>query len=521
MQGQKDFHDKLSLCFRLSERVPKHNFYRRLRDLLDWEFLRPQTRPLYSHTGQPSLDPVVFFKLVLVGRLENIVSDRRLLEHCALRLDILYFLGYEVDEDLPWHSTISRTRQLYPATVFEHLFDQVFAQCVRAGLVAGDTQVVDSAPVKAAASLDSLREKPTPVASCLTVAGKPPVLPAPVVRSAPAHQLRREATRRAKRQAAPGGLGARHPKAQLLSNKTHYSPTDPDARISVKPGKARALNYLCSVAVDTASGIISHIQADFADRRDSIHLPDLVSRLQSRLATNELTLRDFVADTGYSNGFNYAFLEQRGVTPWIPVFGAYKPAPEGFTYEADVDAFRCPAGKLLSFRNYATSKDGTWAKNYRAAYQDCQQCPLKMTCTPAAPQQKFVRSAFDAAYRRAWHRQHSRPGQQMRRVRQRTVEPVFGSLLHHYGLRRVGTKGQAAAHKAMLLSAIAYNLKKLLKYQSKQTASVAMALYPAQQEAYSLLFSAWLTTSKSFQVSSLPECLPGWSSATATNVYNM
>jgi hypothetical protein len=458
---------------------------------------------------------------VLVGRLENIVSDRRLIEQCALRLDILYFLGYEVDEDLPWHSTISRTRQLYPAAVFEHLFDQVFAQCVRAGLVAGDTQVVDSAPVKAAASLDTLREKPAAVGPSLTVAGKPPVLPAPVMRSAPAHQLRREAARRAKRQAAPGGLGAHHPKAQLLSNKTHYSPTDPEARISVKPGKARALNYLCSVAVDTASGIISHIQADFADRRDSLHLPDLVPRLQTRLAANELTLREFVADTGYSNGFNYAFLEQRGITPWIPVFGAYKPAPEGFTYEADVDAFRCPAGKLLPFRNYATSKDGTWAKNYRAAYQDCQQCPLKMTCIPAAPQQKFVRSAFDAAYRRAWHRQHSRAGQQMRRVRQRTVEPVFGSLLHYYGLRRVGTKGRVAAHKAMLLSAIAYNLKKLLKHQPKQVARVAIALYPAQPGSYSSLFSAWLTNSKSLQVNSLTECLPIRSSATTTVVHSM
>ena len=99
-----------------------------------------------------------------------------------------------------------------------------------------------------------------------------------------------------------------------------------------------------------------------------------------------------------------------------------------------------------------------------------------MTCTPAAPQQKFVRSAFDAAYRRAWHRQHSRAGQQMRRVRQRMVGPVFGSLLHHYGLRRVGTKGLAAAPKAMLLSAIAYNLKKLLKYQPKCQMSLAMAL---------------------------------------------
>jgi transposase len=77
-----------------------------------------------------------------------------------MRLDILYFLGYEVDEDLPWHSTISRTRQLCPATVFEHLFDHVFAQCVAAGLVKGHTQAVDSAPVKANASLESLCNKP-------------------------------------------------------------------------------------------------------------------------------------------------------------------------------------------------------------------------------------------------------------------------------------------------------------------------------------------------------------------------
>jgi transposase len=497
MQGHKQFVDKVVLRFRLSERVPQQNLYRRLAELLDWDFLYQQTQALYSHTGQPSLDPVVFFKLMLVSRLATLVSDRRLIAQCALRLDILYFLGYEVDEDLPWHSTISRTRHLYPAAVFEHLFDQVFAQCVRAGLVAGDTQVVDSAPVKAAASLDSLREKPTSVAPTLMIAGQPltPV-PTPVVRAAPAHQLRCEATWWAKRQAAPGRLGAHHPKAQLLSNKTHYSPTDPEARISVKPGKARALNYLCSVAVDTASGLISHIQADFADRRDSTHLPELIPQLQARLTTNKLTLQDIVADTGYSNGFNYAFLEQRAITPWIPVFGYYKPAPEGFTYEAEVDAFRCPTGKLLPFRNYATSKDGNWAKNYRAAYQDCQQCPRKMACTPAAPQQKFVRSAFDAAYRRAWHRQHSRAGQQMRRVRQRTVEPVFGSLLHHYGLRRVGTKGRAAAHKAMLLSAIAYNLKKLLKHQPKQTARVAIALYPPQVGLYRHLYSKYLAGAK-------------------------
>ena len=139
MQGKKLFLDKEATHFRLSERVPTSNLYRRLVELVDWSFLYEETRALYSLTGQPSLDPVVFFKLVLVGRLENLVSDRRLVEHCALRLDILFFLGYEVDEELPWHSTVSRTRQLFPAAVFERLFDHVFAQCVARGLVAGDT----------------------------------------------------------------------------------------------------------------------------------------------------------------------------------------------------------------------------------------------------------------------------------------------------------------------------------------------------------------------------------------------
>jgi transposase len=515
MQGHKQFVDKVVLRFRLSERVPPQNLYRRLAELLDWDFLYAQTQALYSHTGQPSLDPVVFFKLVLVGRLENIASDRRLVEHCSLRLDILYFLGYEVDEDLPWHSTISRTRQLYPVAVFEHLFDQVFGQCVAAGLVAGDTQAVDSAPVKANASLDSLREK-APVASLHVAQETPP--PAELPSAKTALQLRRIAARQAKRQAQPGGLGAQHAKAQLLSNKTHYSPTDPEARISVKPGKARALNYLCSLAVDTATGVISHIQADLADSRDCLHLPALVPRLQARLTAQELTLRDFVADTGYSNGFNYAFLEQRGITPWIPVFGPYKPTVEGFTYEPAADAYRCRADKLLPFRSFRTTENETWVKQYRAAYQDCQQCALKASCVPHSQFKQVIRSAFDAAYRRAWQRQRTRQGQHMRRVRQRTVEPVFGSLLHHYGLRRVGTKGQAAAHKTMLISAIAYNLKKLLKQQPKQMPNVAVARYSGQPRRGHHLFSTGLPDSEHLQVRFLAARIPDRSSATATFV---
>ena len=347
----------------------------------------------------------MFFKLVLVDRLENLVSDRRLVEHCALRLDILYFLSYEVDEDLPWHSTVSRTRQLYPAAVFERLFDHVFAQCVTQGLVAGDTQAVDSAPVKANASLYSLCEK-QPLAAIvprMQLAGEPdqkaPSQPSAAVVDTPAHVLRRVATRQA--QHRTGHFNARRPRARLVSNKTHYSPTDPDARISVKLGKARALNYLCSLAVDTAHGVISHVQADLADSRDSVHLPQLVTHLQQRLFAQGLPLQDLVADTNYSNGVNYALLEQQGITPWIPVFGQYKPVVEGFAYDAVTNSFTCPAGKSLPFKSYETSLDSGLFKTYRASTRDCRRCPRKATCAPKTNKRKVTRTAYDPHYRRA------------------------------------------------------------------------------------------------------------------------
>ena len=138
----------------------------------------------------------------------------------------------------------------------------------------------------------------------------------------------------------------------MLSNKTHYSPTDPDARISLKPGKARALNYRCSLAVDMAQGVISHVQADFADSRDRLHLPRLLTGLQQRLRTHELRVRELLADAGYANGANYALLEARHITAWVTVFGQYKAQIDDFTYDTPRDVYHCRAGKALPFRKY-------------------------------------------------------------------------------------------------------------------------------------------------------------------------
>nr|WP_240625680.1 transposase [Spirosoma pollinicola] len=290
------------------------------------------------------------------------------------------------------------------------------------------------------------------------------------------HQLRRLKKHQQNLKSAPITLGAGNEKAQLLSNKTHYSPTDPDARISIKPGKARKLNYNCSLAVDTAEGIISHVQADFADGRDSQSLPDITRKLQQRLVHNELRLEEILADTGYSNGGNYALLEGWKITGWIPVFGKYKPQIDGFPYDPVADQFICSAEKPLPFKNFDSQADGGLLKIYRAAYQDCQQCPLKPTCIPNSKCRQITRTAYDPFYRRALERQQSRRGKRMKRLRQQTVEPVLGSLVECNGLRKINVRGKAGAHKVMLMAAVAFNLKKCMKFTTKSTISQAIAL---------------------------------------------
>lgn len=107
MQGKKRYQEKLFSSFQLSSRIPKNNFYRNLKEALDLRELYPLTKAYYGSCGQKSIDPVVFFKLCLVGYLENFISDRQLIEHCSMRMDLLYFLGYDIDEELPWYSTLS------------------------------------------------------------------------------------------------------------------------------------------------------------------------------------------------------------------------------------------------------------------------------------------------------------------------------------------------------------------------------------------------------------------------------
>jgi transposase len=488
MQGKKDYQEKMFTSFQLSEHVPEHNFYRRLKKELDVDFLYARTKGYYGDSGQKSIDPVVFYKLCLVGFLENLTSDRQLIEHSSMRMDILYFLGYDIDEPLPWHSTLSRTRQLYPESLFEQVFNLILDQCISKGMVSGKIQAIDSAPVKANASMDSLELK-VPAESLEEHLRKVRVMSARD-RKAKKNKASNEqqtitASKRelseiksrnkkwSKDQDQRPGAGAKGSK--YTSNKTHYSPTDPDARISVKPGKARKLNYLSQLAVDTKEHVITHIQADFADKKDSQCLPEITERLKWRLHSRGLKWKYLLADTGYSSGENYAYLEQKGIVGFIPPHGTYKGGPDGFMYIKEGDYWLCKNNKKVTFRKVTieAGRNNNKKKLYLTRASDCKGCPFKPGCAGKAPEKRITITIYNAEYQRAIARLRTPKGNYMKKKRQSTVEPVFGSLTSFYGLRKINTLGISQANKVMLLSATAYNLKKLLKFSKKRYRKMA------------------------------------------------
>ena len=486
MQGKKHYQPKLFKHLELSSRIPENNFYRRLKESLDLRFLYKLTKSYYGMCGQKSVDPVVFFKLCLIGYLENIISDRKLIEHCSMRLDILFFLEYDIDEELPWHSTISRTRQLFPEDIFEQVFHKVFSMCVSKGMVAGHTQAIDSAPVKANASMESLELKVPEeeledhlrkiryMSNRDRKAKKDKAPEQQRQISASERELKELKSRNKKwHEDQSERPGAKNKNAKYTSNKTHYSPTDPDARISVKPGKARKLNYTAQLVVDTAHHVITDISAAYADKKDNQSLEQITHRVKRRLHKAGMLWHNLIADTGYSSGENYAFLERKGLRGFIPPHGTYKGCPAGFTYDEQGDYYLCRNNKKLLYKGTKPNVKGIKVNHYATVRQDCRDCAYASGCKGKSYEKRVTVTYYKPEYERAIERINSKQGQYMKKKRQSTVEPVFGTLTQFLGLRKVNTKGIRQANKVLLMSAVAYNIKKYLKFTEKRSKSVA------------------------------------------------
>jgi transposase len=340
MLGRKDIQPKMLYQVNLDTLVPQENFYRKLSQTLDLRFLYKSTAKYYGTEGQESIDPLVFFKICLVGYLNNINSDRKLVEYCSNCLDVRWYLKYDIDEPLPWHSTISRTRQLYGEEEFLSLFQQVLSLCVKHGMVRGKRLAVDSAYIKANASMDSLQEKEIiddveQYANELNE-GSEYKVKASVKKAVERHHEWKEKEYKG----MPGHVD--NPKQEdengnlirpkFLSNHTHYSPTDPDAKISTKPGKARQLNYAGQIAVDDAHHVITGACASSAGNRDSQNLAEILTQTITNLEQNQITIDQVAADAGYSSGEALAFCEGNNIDAYIPNFGQYKAERAGFIY---------------------------------------------------------------------------------------------------------------------------------------------------------------------------------------------
>ena len=461
MQGKKQFSEKLFISFQLSSRVPEDNFYRRLKDILNLEWVRRTTMKYYGTEGQQSIDPVVFFKLILIGYLENLASDRRIITTVSMRMDMLYFIGYDIDEPLPWHSTLSRTRQLYGQEVFKELFREVLMQCIEKGMVAGRRQAIDSAQIKANASMDSLKLKE--------------VLEDGELYAGSLKEEDDEPT---------------HPKSS--SNSSHYSSTDPDARIAQKPGKPTDLKYLAQVSVDTGHHVITNVQAHHADKRDSECLAEVVSGTLENLQSQGLIVEEVLADTNYSSGEALQYLEDNHLTGYIPNLGQYKAERKGFLYDEQKDCYMCSQGVQLRYIRTFKETTGYYKKEYRSSSKDCKSCPLRKACIGRSTQKRITDSIDKPLYNRMHERMQTAKAKRLMKQRQSTAEPVLGTLLNFLGMRRLNTRGLQQAAKCMLIAATAYNLKKLLKFQSPKINIAVKMINKVKENIQSCIFTILL-----------------------------
>lgn len=519
MQGKKQYAEKLFTSFQLSDRVSPDNFYRRLKGVLDLQWLYKATASYYGSEGQKSVDPVVFMKLILVGYFENLNSDRKIIQHASMRLDILFFLGYDLDEELPWHSTISRTRALYGEEVFKELFSKVLSLCVSKGMLSGRRQAIDSAYIKANASMDSLVEKEIiedgehylselqhdeygKVIEQHQSVMKDDRDQDTITKSRNKSTQEHHSWKGEAYKGQPKGRSLTNPadaedqqssRPKFVSNHTHYSTTDRDARVSVKPGKPRQLNYSMQTAVDMGSHVITNIEAHLADRRDSECLSQVLQNTIQNLKEHHLQVEEIAADTGYSSSKALQACVDQNITAYIPNFGQYKPFREGFVFDEKADRYTCKArGVHLPYKKTYGDKKGYYKKQYRSSARDCGQCPLRTTCIGGRADYKKIEDTVDKHLYDGMHERLKTPyAKKMKKLRQATVEPVLGTLINFMGIRRIWTRGLRNAGKFMLGAAIAYNLKKWLNFCEKKRKTAVISLKKRKEGLCFLFLMLW------------------------------
>ena len=465
----------------LEDLVPKNHFYRHVEHTLDLTFVRDLVKSCYAPVGRPSVDPIVFFKLQLAMFFEGIRSERQLMEVAADRLSLRWFLGYDLHEALPDHSSLSKIRDRYGVTIFRRFFDRIVEQCQQAGLVWGKELYCDSTQVEANADrdkmlprfyVDAVTEHLTalfPEGDVSQEAQLPPPESAPIpLVTLPPEVEAEVAAKNAGRHDWIAALGRpdreeTHGSYQRQSD-VWVNLTDPDATLMHKKGGGTALGYHTHYVVDGGKArIILDALVTPSEVMDNQPMLDLLWHVCFRW---HLQPTFACGDTTYGTIENIVALEDADIRAYTPLpdfehrtlfYGKQR-----FSYDADQDQYRCPQGTILPRRK---TKYTERVIVYQAEAETCNACPLKAKCTES-DQGRQVHRSFDEAYLEVVRSYHATEAyKKAMRKRKVWVEPLFGEGKAWHGMERFRLRRLEKVNIEGLVRATGQNLKRLLSWR--------------------------------------------------------
>jgi len=493
----------------LEDLVPEDHFYRRLEARLDLSFVRELVAPFYAGGGRPSVDPVVFFKLQLVMFFEDLRSERQLMRAVADRLSLRWYLGYDLHESLPDHSSLTRIRERYGLEVFRGFFERIVEECFDAGLVRGEELFFDATKVEADAAVDSLaprwfvegylhdlfeedarghHEDPRYVRDA-DDAGSEDEDPVGELPTAGDRDLTR-ANSEGEDWISRGGAQDRSfegaPGRQRTADR-RASRTDPDATPMRWSENARKLGYRTNYVIDGGKArVILSVVVIPGEVTENRPMLDLLRHACFRW---KLRPHHVTGDGTYGTIENIAGVERSGIRAYLGLHEAGGRAgffpKSAFAYVAEEDLYLCPSGEAL--RALGDAEDDCRrgkVVTYRAKGSVCAGCSLKPGCTTNKNGRSLRRRPGDEYVDLV--RAYMQTESYLRAIRKRKVwiEPLFAEGKLWHGMGRFRTRRLAKTNSEALVIAAGQNTKRLLAFGGRRPKrpAQAAALRPAQTE---------------------------------------
>ena len=444
MMSVKQKESKLFYNFSLSSRIPKDHFLRKIDEAVDFNFIHDLARPYYSHTGQPSIDPAVLFKMMLIGYLYDITSERKLAQELKVNLAFMYFLGYDLDEETPNHSVLSKARRRFGTDIFERFFEHIVNECKARGLIEAEKSFIDSTLIPANASMCSVIDCDQKIE----------------LKRTPKEYLKAlEDANPASDDNAPD-----EDKPQLPKNERSYSTTDPDASIIKRKNKPMQLAYKQHISVDGGKArIITACSTTPAAVADEHKLAHLISRSYEK---HGILPKDVGCDTKYGTADNYRFLIENNIKPSITYAGGKNSSTgllskNDFVYDKVKDRYVCPEGRELKYSGFMKKERHLI---YRAQSKHCKACGRRTQCTNSPQGRSIIRHINESYVEKA--KEHLKSAEAKLTIDERSyfVETVFASEKKDLGLKRAKFRCLPNVTIQSLITAASYNLKKLVKY---------------------------------------------------------